>query len=160
MDVQEALRERLDALTGDLFANYLGEEGRRQPRVVGVIGDKARGCLNRECVELLRAGPVVEAPNGLDRDPIGINIGNSFRAPAYGTDDLIDIKGLQAPTSLTNGHLSGSWGGWFGVACLQGHVVPSVEFGLSEWLGWFSLLEKYRFLNRGGESRREKLLYH
>ncbi len=104
---RDGLREALDFLSAHFFVDVGAQQARRELAVLGFLGGQRGSGADRQLVQLLRGGAVVQAADGLQRDAQRVDPVQTFAAAGYCTHDLADVDDLLAAVALGHAHLGG-----------------------------------------------------
>ncbi len=107
-----AARDRLRKALDFLAADFLVDVGTEQPRgelpVFRLLGGQRGGGADRQLVQLLRGGAVVQATDGLQRHTQWVDTVQAFAAAGHRAHDLVEVDGFLAAVALGHAHLGGA----------------------------------------------------
>ena len=104
---RDRLRVALDFLAADFLVDVGAQQARRELAVFGFLRSQRGGGADRQLIELLRGGTVVQAADGLQRHAQWIDAVQACAAAGYRAHDLVDVDGFLAAVALGHVHLSG-----------------------------------------------------
>ena len=100
----DALAERVHALAADLLVDVGGQQAGGEPGVLRFLGDQLGRRPDRQAVELLGGGAVVEPADRPGRHPQWVYCGHSGGASLHRADDLVHVDVLELTTALAHPH--------------------------------------------------------
>ncbi len=107
MAAAHRLRERVDLLAGYLLRDEVGQQARGQAAVLGLLADQQRRGPDRQFVQLLGGGAVVQPGDGARGHAHRIDRMQAVAATLDGADDLVQVHRLGAAIALGHAHGGG-----------------------------------------------------
>ena len=97
----------MDFLAGNFLADEVGQQARGQAAVLGLFADQQGGGTDRQLVQFLGAGAVVQAGDGARSHPHRVHSMQAFAATLDGADNLVEVYRLGAAIALGHAHGGG-----------------------------------------------------